>query len=348
MKSASDNPSSNVLGSGISEADLDKAINKSGYPLQLVVAQRLIDFGIQEEWSYIDPDTGTSRTIDLLASRILYDFKDSHPRVRPELHLLIECKQSDLPYVFFLSSNRILLPDFPIISGLKSHDVTITSDDDASSWHLSPIDLLELTNQPFLKNSVPLCTTFSKAVRKGNDITLSGSEPYESLVLPIIKASRYFESKQIPPPTAYYFDCQSVIGLAVLDAPMVGVTLTNSGCNVELVPWVRLVRRQSHHDQQKQDNHTKVYGIDIVHIDYLQLYIANHLLPFSAVFASQILKHPTVLAECRAFVSGMGKNSSTNIEPRLNPSTLRSTTSRLKATLTNIVSLASGRKKPYD
>jgi hypothetical protein len=36
---------------------------------------------------------------------------DQPSRIRPALDLLIKCKQSDLPYVFFLASHRTSLPD---------------------------------------------------------------------------------------------------------------------------------------------------------------------------------------------------------------------------------------------
>jgi hypothetical protein len=68
----SKNPASNILGSGVTEAQVAEAISKSGYPLQtLVVKDSLNSFSVEEEWSFIDADTGTLRTIDIHASRWL-------------------------------------------------------------------------------------------------------------------------------------------------------------------------------------------------------------------------------------------------------------------------------------
>ena len=102
MKKTDDNPVTNRLGSGVTEEKLDVAIVKSGYPLQTKVALQLKkEFHVQEEWSFIDNKTKDIRTIDLLAEKELYNRKE-HPRVRPTLDLIIECKQSELPFVFFL------------------------------------------------------------------------------------------------------------------------------------------------------------------------------------------------------------------------------------------------------
>ena len=104
MKAAAGNPSGNVIGAGLHESQVEEAVRRSGYPLQTVIARALSTaFHVREEWSYIDADTAELRTLDLLAERPFYE-SDVHSRVRPTLDLLIECKQSDLPYVFFLAS----------------------------------------------------------------------------------------------------------------------------------------------------------------------------------------------------------------------------------------------------
>jgi len=102
------NPDTNRIGAGISEDQIVSAVQKSGYPLQVSVSEMLrakassqgSRFLVQEEWSYADDDTKGLRSIDLRADLILHSY-DPQPRVRPQLNLLIECKQSQLPYVFF-------------------------------------------------------------------------------------------------------------------------------------------------------------------------------------------------------------------------------------------------------
>jgi hypothetical protein len=339
MNSAPENPVANTLGAGVTAAMVEQAIHESGYPLQLVVAQELAhEFALQEEWSFVDPDSGSTRTIDLLASKRLFELEEPQPRVRPALNFVIECKQSELPYVFFLSGSNPWVPDFPLISGLKTRDIVITSDDNPSRWTFRPLHVLELDRHPFLTEAVPFCMTFSKCVRKGSDLVLSGSDPYQSLVFPILKAASYFDKVQSPPPTAYYFDCEIVIGLGVLDAPMVGVCLTDSGTKSELLPWVRVVRHQPSNGVHKYDR-SQVFGIDIVHKGYLGTYVDQHVMPFANEFSRLVLKYPDVLANARGFVSGMGENSWTNIEPRLQRAMLTTGRKRWKVVLSNLTAL---------
>jgi hypothetical protein len=87
----------------LAEGQVVEAIEASGYPLQLVVADilRQRNLNVREEWSYIDRESGKLRALDLYAQKWLRDFATDQPRVTPELHLFIECKQSRLPYVFF-------------------------------------------------------------------------------------------------------------------------------------------------------------------------------------------------------------------------------------------------------
>src|SRR4029077_15136999 len=140
----------------LTEAQVADAIRKSGYPLQVVVAELLRpDFGIEQEWSYVDKDSGQLRSLDIVAERRLFEFDDqTQPRIRPTLDLLIECKQSDLPFVFFLSSDKVVSHQFPAIAGLFKDTINITTDDDPSSWTMSVVDALDLSEDPFIFDDV--------------------------------------------------------------------------------------------------------------------------------------------------------------------------------------------------
>ena len=111
MKRVPSNPGSNKLGSGVTEKAVNEAVAKSGYPLQTIIARSLRgqEFGVNEEWSYIDRDTSDLRTLDIMAAKLFYDFESEPTRVRPTLNLLIECKQSNLPFIFFSASGHILI-----------------------------------------------------------------------------------------------------------------------------------------------------------------------------------------------------------------------------------------------
>ncbi|MCK9917769.1 hypothetical protein MXD81_52385, partial [Microbacteriaceae bacterium K1510] len=88
------NTPENSLGPGYTEQQINEAVRKSGYPLQTMIASSLrMDFAVQEEWGFLDGDTGTPRTLDIWASRRMFSLgNEEQPFVRPTLDLLIECK----------------------------------------------------------------------------------------------------------------------------------------------------------------------------------------------------------------------------------------------------------------
>lgn len=318
MEVAPNNPPTNKLGSGLTDAEILAAVSQSGYPLQLIVANLLRpQFHIHEEWSYVDKDTHEPRTIDILAEKWLWDINQEQPRVRPTLDLLVECKQSALPYVFFLSSSKPPVPNFPLLAGLFRDTLTITTDDSPSTWELPVLHALELDSHPFIKES-EYCFLFTKCVRKGKKVELSGSEPFHELVLPILKAMHHFQTAESPTKTSQYFDCHLVIGIVILDAPMVGVLVSEQNRNLTLLPWARVVRHES---KEIPDwfHKTRLFAIDIVHKDFLQYYLDKHVFPFAQEFSRLVIKHQQILASGKAFAKGMQKYWSKNIEQRLEP-----------------------------
>lgn len=346
MEAIPNNPPTNKLGSGLSEADVLAAVSKSGYPLQIMVANFLRpQFHVQEEWSYVDKDTHELRTIDILAEKRLYDFTQEQLRVRPTLNLLLECKQSTLPYLFFLSSSKPWVPHFPLLAGLFRHTLVLITDDDASSWELPMLHALGLDSHPFIAEEPEYCMSFTKCVRKGSDVELSGSESFHGLVLPILKAMHHFQIAETPPKTARYFDCHLAIGVGVLDAPMIGVRVSEQSHDLTLLPWVRVVRHET--DEISGWQHwTRLFAIDIVHKDFLQDYLDKHVLPFAQEFCELTIKHQQVLATGEAFATGlgMGKNSWHNIEQRLEPRKMSARVSRSKTIGKNIFRVLTRRK----
>jgi len=320
-----------IFGAGVSENDLLRAIKKSGYPLQTLIARQLSKtMHVQEEWSYIDRDTHEQRTIDLLAWTPLCDWTAAklQPRVRPTLNLLIECKQSDLPYVFFLSESKPRLHAFPSIAGLAGDKLAVTSDDDSSTWNYGVLHALGLNTHAFLSTPV-YSSTFSKCVRKGQELVLSGSESYNGLVLPLLKSVLYFQHAERPPKTAIYFDAHLCIGLGVLDAPMVGVTVDEKSPSVTAIRWIRVTRHESL-ESADQSERTKLRALDVVHKKFLPEYLKRHLMPYAKDFACLVLKHQLPISDCAAFVSGMGKGSRSNIEARLQPKRAPTTRRRFR------------------
>lgn len=219
MNEHPDNPASNKLSNAISDADVLTAVERSGYPLQMVVSRylrkALDDFNqVKEEWSYVDQDSKETRTIDILAEKPLYDKTDnSNRRIRPALTLLMECKQSDLPYIFFLSEGLWWLPFFPMFCGLFGDAVRVKQNLNTGLGKIvkTPVTTsipngLGLDVHGFVRQPPAWSLTLSKCVRKGKEIVLSGSESYLNIVLPLLKAARHYHEIEKPPATAHYFD----------------------------------------------------------------------------------------------------------------------------------------------
>jgi hypothetical protein len=235
MNSCPNNPGTNGIGAGVTDQQIIEAIEKSGYPLQTAVGDILRSrFGVQDEWSYVDRDTKELRTIDLHAGLTMHGWSPQ-PRVRPQLHLLVECKQSQLPYVFFEGQRPPLMLDHPKVYGLRVPTIEFTSDDDASTWTNSVIHSLDLQEDSFQTKPV-FSVTFSKCVRKGSDLDLSGADAYNGVVLPLIKAMEHFGKAEAPPMTAWYFDAHLTIALGVLDAPMVLTSVSGGQTTTMLTP----------------------------------------------------------------------------------------------------------------
>ena len=79
------------------------------------------------------------------------------------------------------------------------------------------------------------------------------------------------------------------------------------------MPWIRLSRHESYENEDWTERQ-KMFTIDVVHRNYFETYLEQHLLPFAKKLAKKILKHDTIIASGKAFAKGMGKNSWNNID----------------------------------
>lgn len=331
MKHSDSNPAANSLPAGVSAEAVLEAVEKSGYPLQSVVADTLgPKFDIQHEWSFVDRSTQDLRSLDLLCTMGLPERPSA--RIRPKLNLLIECKQSELPYVFFLARENSTAFTFPYLAGLHHYEIEITSDDTASTWHL-PIEFAIGMTEDKFRSHPPLCYTLSKCVRKGKEIELSGSDAYNSLTMPIVKALQHFRQAKSPKETFYYFDLHLAFGIGLLDAPMVGI----AGRDAKMIPWVRLCRHEP--SEQFTFGRGIFWVFDIVHRHYLYEYVFSHLVPYAERFAEAALMHPNEIADGKAFAPGMEKHWHKNLEQRLQPRRPIHTAVRSRSILKNIMDL---------
>ncbi|MFI8296890.1 hypothetical protein ACIGCZ_13180 [Streptomyces nigra] len=281
MEVSPENPAENQLGAGVKEEDLLKAVAASGYPLQAVavdlIASNLFSdqsvLEVQEEWSYIDEDTGEFRNLDAYISRQFDHIGRGH--IRPHLTMLVECKKSELPFVFFL--RQAPCGDFPRLIGMPHQQLGLRFPGDATANGTGPITIgmhlshvLGLSEVPFSLEP-PRAIAMSKAVRKSGSIELTGEETFRGIALPLMKAFKHFSRVCQPKPEHCYYDVRAVFPVAVVRAPMIGVQVIEGEPKMTALPWVRVVRVEPS-TERFRSGYAELYAMDVVHEAYLEAY----------------------------------------------------------------------------
>jgi hypothetical protein len=302
-----DNPPGNSLPGYASEPKIKEAILASGLPVQARVASLLVGrFTVDEEWAFVDRQEGKLRTLDLHAAiggqkpmigRV-------QPRADPVVDLLIECKQSTSPYVFLRGRAGIGRLHVPMTAGLPSDQIQIGMDRTQSIYSVPVVEALGLDKHPFLTNPAPISRYLSRAlpVKNGTSLDYGGGEAYSSTVEPLMSSLFYFRRHVKPIPTFQYFDCHAVFALCVLAAPMVLATAGDTDVELEMAPWVRLIREEADPSAHPFDRSQR-YAIDYVHIDFLPMYIADNLLPFAVEYQRRVYARHRVLADGRGYLT---------------------------------------------
>jgi hypothetical protein len=291
-------PTGADYGPGVSEDDVLQAVLKSGYPLQVSAIDRITaaldevslqndswPTTVQEEWSFLDPDEGKVRHLDAFVTHSLArsdelvtaagHILDPGGCFRFHLDLLVECQQSDLPYIFFLRETPH--GKIPRLIGLPHPQLKFELPQEQGgpfAFRMSAYDALELFDLD-LELKVPTAIALRRIRRNGKRLELSGDEVYRELTLPITKAHEYYAAKiEADGATSrLYFDVHHICLVAVLRAPMVGVRTAGEEVTLETVPWVRVVRIDPGSDRHQ--TFSVVTAIDAVHIDNLTEYVSR-------------------------------------------------------------------------
>jgi hypothetical protein len=291
MKEKTGNPKRNLIPEGIQESVLIRGIEKSGYPLQSVVADRLAKSGfhVTEEWGYSDRESGSTRPLDVLAVSNLR--LDQRATVVPGLVLMIECKKSEHPFIFFRMVTQPYMFWFPSVFGLPHSGVSLrqrknSSSDPERHEIILASRALGLGELPF-SDGPDRAASFSQAIPHGKDrVDLSGAEAFNSLVLPLSKAADHawsvYGHGHVPGYSAVF--ARAALSVAVLDAPMILVEDPERVAEPIYTPWVRIVRQEPNL-RPGGANPFKHYAIDAVHIDFFDEYLEKHLSPFAQEFA---------------------------------------------------------------
>lgn len=274
MNESEINPPENKLHDGLCEDELISSITTSGFPLQGVVAHHLkSNYGVTEEWSYIDRDSKDLRSLDIFAFRKL----TASEILTPYTVMLIECKSSIHPYVFFQNSVERSLP-FPTICGLRNITIRQRVGQENKSQSCKATSILGLDETPFWKTP-PVCSAFTQAIAKGKKVHVSGTDPFNSIVMPLVKATDHAIELYGNPPSNQACNLYPtlILNICVLDAPMIVVGNPGNEQSVRLEPWVRILRQEA---KPNNDRHYEHYVVDVVHRGYLETFFDTQIEEF--------------------------------------------------------------------
>ena len=86
--------------------NIEEDIKRSGFPLEIEVSSILKKDGwtVRNQAYYIDEDEGKAREIDIVAYKAFFEKFWDHDRLH--ISLVIECKKSSKPWVFFTTSKE--------------------------------------------------------------------------------------------------------------------------------------------------------------------------------------------------------------------------------------------------
>lgn len=219
--------------------------------------------------------------------------------------MLIECKQSAMPYVFFLSSNTPAVRDFPLVTGLPKLDVK--KPDGRTSPNVPIVYALGLDGWGFIKDAT-YSLSFTKGHRKGKGLEFSGTDPFNNLVLPLSKALDYYAERRKAQARSHHYFGDLTVAIGVLDAPMVGVCVTEEGAEVHHLPWVRVLKHETR-GVDERFGRDRTVAIDVVHKDFLGTYLNDHLHPFAEAFSVLLDRNKEHIAA--------GEGPAAGDEPRL-------------------------------
>ena len=288
------NPAGNQIPNSINEENLIKAIESSGYPVQGVVASKLQKRGfyVTEEWPFPNRDTNQPRNLDLSAYCAVE--RANGTNVEPGLFLLIECKRSIHPYVFFRTLGHQDVSWFPRIAGLAHSGISMLHEVDGmvAVQRLVPgSQAFGLCKLPFVDAGPDICAVFSRAEVNGKkvEVELSGSEVFNGLIMPLAIASDHALRVRAYGGAGQGVFPQLVLCVAVIDAPMLLVESPERCSDPILTPWVRVIRQEPNLEQVAETR-IRQYAVDAVHVGFFDTFIETHVLPFASEFGRRAIQ----------------------------------------------------------
>jgi hypothetical protein len=285
----------------MTQTDIKEAITSSGFPLQVAISRRLNAIEgypaveVFQEWTYVDPVEQKQRALDIvLELKLPFDPKD---QTYAELAMLIECKASRQPLVFFEAPAPYDLKEhrsYPKIAGLKRDRIKLNVATGLPPYvMIVPQQLLAFKTFSTSTNPAAHAHIYTKVVHDKGKLGTSGADVYNSIVLPLAKAGLHYAQIKEPAAQHTFFRAYAVFIVAVIDGPIVYSPL--DGSDLLLAPWIRLSKHELS-ESPIPAYRDSLLTIDFVHADYFERYLTEYIIPFADQFAVRIKRQAKVLA----------------------------------------------------
>lgn len=293
------------------EAFVD-AVAGSGYPLQMYAAALLRDqgFRIQEEWAYTDADAGKRRAIDVFAFRVGQERRTDKGSTAMAFDLLIECKQSRHPFVFFQAVDVPSQAEYP--TALFGHlDIIVgprtaypVSPDDNWATRLPLGQLLDIDGLPFIADT-PVASSMSVARPQNKRVAMSGDDAYRELVLPLTKAIAAHRSS-VRARMSKDEDRQLIrlpLVVALLDAPIFLVSAPDAA--PQPVNRLRLFVRPAVDPDANARRPATIEFVEVVAKRAFSDFLVFELNPFLLEYHRRVAAHHSIVLGGRAEIPGL-------------------------------------------
>jgi len=294
----------------ISKEKILQCIKKSGYPFEQIVASCLeeVKWYPTLNYAFTDFETTVSREIDVLAEKHIWieslSKQQNQPLVRLNAELLIECKQTKSPLVFFCRPKQIsdffCTPNNEIVqySGIKS-EVVVKPRNERDTYSFTASQFLRFGKLSHYSKSKEKATQFCKIYWKGKDLRADHAEVYQSFIVPLIKAVAYQKMLRRPKPTWRYFDMYLHYPIMIVKGDIFKV---DSECkSIEGVNHVELVRN---YYSAKIGG---TYHIDVVSESYFRKFVDDVLMPSIKTMEKEVRKRDKALAKGEMRVRSIDK-----------------------------------------
>jgi len=256
--------------------EMKAAIIKSGYLMELDVTSVLTEAGFVTYMNdtYIDPDTGKHREIDISAS--LTGIIDESSLDSISARLFIECENNKQPIVLFKdqSSSSIFMIDRSYDINILGNPSTIHVEDRSMSFHHFT-DLLNNHHYSFINPSTQYCTFHLPKANKANWIASHSDKQHNTIHSLLIyleqnisQDKEYYTNTQLGKGGLNaYIDLVMYLPLIILGGPLYEASFNDSELKLEAKNHLQIKVERKINKVSRTDH------IDIITRSYLDTYL---------------------------------------------------------------------------